>query len=120
MLKEGVPNLKRSSSFSADRSVEQFDSSEEKEEGNSTRTKCIPISIKATLTKQPRCESMRSPISDGPRISSDRAESSRTTTSGTSNGGSKRTIEPLSMGTRSTKPDSCRNDKENVIKIEES
>ncbi|KAL0460627.1 UNVERIFIED_CONTAM: protein UPSTREAM OF FLC [Sesamum latifolium] len=120
MLKEGVPNLKRSSSFSADRSVEQFDSVEEKEEGNSTRTKCIPISIKATLTKQPRCESMRSPISDGPRISSDRVESSQTATSGPSNGGSKRTIEPLSMETRSSKPDSCRNDNENVIKIEES
>ncbi|KAL0418251.1 UNVERIFIED_CONTAM: protein UPSTREAM OF FLC [Sesamum radiatum] len=119
MLKEGVPNIKRSSSFSADRSVEQFDSVEEKE-GNSTRSKCIPLSIKATLSKQPRCESMRSPISDGPRISSDRAESSRTTTSGLSNGESKRTTEPLSRETHSSKPDSCRNDKENVIKIEES
>ncbi|KAK4441221.1 protein UPSTREAM OF FLC [Sesamum alatum] len=120
MLKEGVPNLKRSSSFSADRSIEQFDSIEEKEEGSSTRTKCIPISIKATLSKQPRCESMRSPVSDGPRISSDRAESSRTPTSGPSKGGSKRTTEPLSRERHLSKPDSCRNDKENVIKIEES
>ncbi|KAI3461368.1 hypothetical protein Pfo_018031 [Paulownia fortunei] len=119
MLKEGVPNLKRSSSFNADRSTEQFDSTEDKEEGSSTRTKCIPRSIKASLSKQPRCESMRSPLSEGPRISSDRVESSRTTP-GTSNGGSKRMTEPLSEKKQSSRPDSSRNHNGNVIKIEES
>ncbi|KAL8029710.1 hypothetical protein ABFX02_14G242500 [Erythranthe guttata] len=116
MLKEGVPKLKRSSSFNADRSSERFDKTEENVEGSSsTRTKCIPRSLKASLTKQqPRCESMRSPLSDGPRISSDRAESSRTTTPGTSNGGSKRMTDPLS-----SKPNSSRTYNGNVIKIEE-
>ncbi|KAK6144320.1 hypothetical protein DH2020_021140 [Rehmannia glutinosa] len=113
MLKEGVPNLKRSSSFNADRRTENFDSTEDKEESSSTRTKCIPRSIKASLSKQPRCESMRSPLSDGPRISADRSESSRTTTPGTSNGGSKRMTEPLPATKQSS-------NNENVIKIEES
>ncbi|GFQ05216.1 protein upstream of flc [Phtheirospermum japonicum] len=108
MVKEGVPNLKRSSSFNADhKSTKKFDSIGDKERGSSTRTKCIPRSIKASISKQPRCESMRSsPLSEGPRISSDRAESSRMTTPGTSNGGSKRMTEPLPG--------------RNVIKIEES
>ncbi|PIN09612.1 hypothetical protein CDL12_17820 [Handroanthus impetiginosus] len=112
MLKENAPALKRSSSFNADRSTQQLDSIEDNEEGNSTSLKCIPRSIKASLSKQPKCESMRSPISEGPRISSERADSSRTIKAGTSNGGSKRMTEPLSG--------SSRNDEENVIKIEES
>ncbi|KAI3450626.1 hypothetical protein Pfo_007291 [Paulownia fortunei] len=118
MLKEGVPTLKRSSSFNADRL--HLDSIEDKEEASSTSLKCIPRSIKASLCKQPRCESMRSPLSEGHRISSERVVSSRTITPGTSNGGSKRMAEPLSGEKQSRKPDSSRNDKENVIKIEES
>ncbi|XP_051120669.1 protein SOSEKI 3 isoform X2 [Andrographis paniculata] len=111
MLKEGVPILKRSSSFNADRSTEQFNS-EDKEDGHCAPSKCIPRSIKASLSRQPRCESMRSPTSDGPRISSDRVESSRTTIPSSSNGGSKRMAEPRkNPGTP---------EKENVIKIEES
>ncbi|PIN04601.1 hypothetical protein CDL12_22863 [Handroanthus impetiginosus] len=120
MLKEGVPSLKRSSSFDGNRTTERFNSIEDKEEGSSTRTKCIPRSIKASLSKQPRCESMRSPPLEGPRISSDRVECSRTTTPGTSNGGSKRMTEPLSGKYQSSKPDSPRNHNDNVIKIEES
>ncbi|KAL0460135.1 UNVERIFIED_CONTAM: protein UPSTREAM OF FLC [Sesamum latifolium] len=119
-LKENVPTLQRSSSYNADRSTQQLDSNEDKEEGSSTTSKCIPKSIKASLSKQPRSESMRSPLSEGPRISSERAASSRTITPGTSNGGSKRMTEPFSGKEQSGKPDSSRNDKENVVKIEES
>ncbi|KAL0369606.1 UNVERIFIED_CONTAM: protein UPSTREAM OF FLC [Sesamum angustifolium] len=119
-LKENVPTLQRSSSYNADRSSQQLDSNGDKEEGSSTTSKCIPKSIKASLSKQPRSESMRSPLSEGPRISSERAVSSRTITPGTSNGGSKRITEPFSGKEQSGKPDSFRNNKENVIKIEES
>ncbi|KAG8387587.1 hypothetical protein BUALT_Bualt02G0037100 [Buddleja alternifolia] len=114
MLKEGVPVLKRSSSYNAERSTQQFDSTEDKEEGNSKGSKCIPRSIKASLSKQPRCESMRSPLSDGPRISSDRVESSRTITHSSSNPGSKRITELRK------RPESSKNSDENMIKIEES
>ncbi|KAL2485640.1 protein of unknown function (DUF966) [Abeliophyllum distichum] len=117
---EGVPTLKRSSSYNADRTTKEFDSVEDKDEASSTRLKCIPRSIKATLLKQPRCESMRSPISEGPRISSDRVESSRTIATVTPDGRSKRTTEPLLGKKQSRKLDSTRNDNENVIKIEES
>ncbi|CAI9774588.1 unnamed protein product [Fraxinus pennsylvanica] len=118
--KEGVSTLKRSSSYNADRTNKQFDSLEDEEEPNSTHSKCIPRSIKASLSKQPRCESMRSPLSDGPRISSDRVDSSRNITSGTASGGSKRIEEPFSEKYQSKKVDPFRDKKENVIKIEES
>ncbi|KAL1544105.1 protein SOSEKI 3-like [Salvia divinorum] len=120
MMKEGAPKLKRSSSFNADRSTEQLDSTEDKEEGGSTRTKCIPRSIKVALSKQSRCESMRSPVSEGPRISSYRVGSSRTSTPASSIGGSKRLTEPLPGKILSNKLDSSRNLNENVIQIEES
>ncbi|KAL2557436.1 hypothetical protein Fot_02175 [Forsythia ovata] len=118
--KEGVTTLKRSSSYNADRTNKQFDSVEDKEEVSSMHSKCIPRSIKASLSKQPRCESMRSPLSEGPRISSDRLDSSRNITSGTTSGGSKRIEEPFSEKNLSKKVDSFRDEKENVIKIEES
>ncbi|KAG6417653.1 hypothetical protein SASPL_119837 [Salvia splendens] len=95
MMKDGAPKLKRSSSFNADRSIRQLDSTEDKDEGGSTRTKCIPRSIKVALSKQSRYDSVRSPVSEGPRISSDGVRSSRTSTPASSNGGSKRITEPL-------------------------
>ncbi|CAI9768545.1 unnamed protein product [Fraxinus pennsylvanica] len=118
--KEGVTTLKRSSSYNADRLDKKFDSVKDKEEASSTLSKCIPMSIKASLIKQTRCESMRSPLSEGPRISSDRVDSSQNITSGTANGGSKRIEEPFSEKNQSKKVDSFRDEKENVIKIEES
>ncbi|TYI70730.1 hypothetical protein E1A91_D08G242200v1 [Gossypium mustelinum] len=56
MLKErhGHTTLKRSSSCSADRTCKELASTEEKEELNSGRTKCILRSVKASLSKQPR------------------------------------------------------------------
>lgn len=116
--KEGIPTLKRSSSYNADRSNKQFDLDEEKEETSTMHSKCIPRSIKASLAKQPRSESMRSPLSEGPRISSDGVESSRSITSNVSNGGSKRHTEPSSGKNQSRRMDSFRSEKD-VIKIEE-
>ncbi|KAK8564644.1 hypothetical protein V6N13_019825 [Hibiscus sabdariffa] len=69
--------MKRSSSCNADRSCKELDSTEEKEELHLGRTKCIPLSVKASLSKQPRSESMRSPVSDNPRNSSDGIDNSR-------------------------------------------
>ncbi|XP_022853111.1 protein UPSTREAM OF FLC isoform X2 [Olea europaea var. sylvestris] len=112
--------IKRSLSYNADRTNKQFDSLEDEKEPNSTHSKCIPRSIKASLSKQPRCESMRSPLSEGRRISSDRVDSSRNITFGTASGGSKRIEEPFSEKNLSKKVDSFRDEKENVIKIEES
>lgn len=100
VLEGDAPTLKRSSSCNADRSTQHIDSIDDKEEGSSTSSKCIPISIKASLSKQ----LLRSPLSEGRRISSERAESSRISEPDVSNG-SKRRTEPLS--------------RENVIKIEE-
>ncbi|CAA2956345.1 Hypothetical predicted protein [Olea europaea subsp. europaea] len=118
--KEGVTTLKRSSSYNVNRTEKLFDSVEDKEEASSMHSKCIPRSFKATLSKQPRCESMRSPLSEGPRISSDRVDSSRNITAGTANVGSKKIEEPFFEKSQSKKVDSFRDEKEKVIKIEES
>ncbi|KAL5565826.1 hypothetical protein UlMin_028990 [Ulmus minor] len=122
MLKEGGHTaLKRSSSYNADRTCKQLDSNEDKEEptSGSGRSKCIPLSIKASLTKQPRSESMRSPASDKPRNSSDGSDGLRTITPSVSTGTSKRITDPSSVGKESSKRlDSFREEK--VIKIEES
>ncbi|KAB1226789.1 Protein UPSTREAM OF FLC [Morella rubra] len=121
MLKEeedGVNALKRSSSCNAARTCKQSDSVEEKQESNSGGSKCIPRSIKASLSKHPRSESMRSPVSDKPRNSSDGADSSQIMTSSASNGGSNRITEPSSGRKQSNKLDSFGEEK--VIKIDES
>lgn len=98
---------------------EHGDSVEDRGEKSSI-IKCIPRSIKASLNKQQaRSESMKSPLSEGPRISSDGIGSSRTITSDTSCGGSKRITEP-SDKRHSDRIDSFREEKDNVIKIEES
>lgn len=102
------------------RTSKQLDSIEDKEESNSGHSKCIPRSIKASLSKQPRSDSMKSPISDKPRNSSDRVDSSQSIPSTSSNDSSKRTIEPVSGEKPSNRLDSFREEKENVIKIEES
>ncbi|KAF5937676.1 hypothetical protein HYC85_025182 [Camellia sinensis] len=109
MLREegdGFSALKRSSSYNADRSSKQLDSAADKEDTTSVLSKCIPCSTKASLIKQPRSESMRSPVSEGPRISSDRVDSSRTI----SNGSSRRITEPSPK--HSKKLESFREEKE--------
>ncbi|KAJ8543882.1 hypothetical protein K7X08_025500 [Anisodus acutangulus] len=113
--------LKRSSSYNADRINKELGDSVEDKEEKSSGTKCIPRSIKASLNKQQaRSESMKSPLSEGPRISSDGIGSARTNTSDSSRGGSKRITEPSPVNRHSNRIDSFREDKDNVIKIEES
>ncbi|KAL6952600.1 hypothetical protein U1Q18_045654 [Sarracenia purpurea var. burkii] len=117
---DGFTGLKRSSSYSADRSYKQLDSAAEKEETTLVHSKCIPRSIMASLSKQPRCESMRSPVSEGPRISSDGVDSSQTIAPSTSTGSSRRITEPSLGKNQSKMLDSFREEKAIVVKIEES
>lgn len=122
MLREagdGPSSLTRSSSCNADRTCnKQLDIIEDNEEDTSGRSKCIPRSIKASIIKQPRSESMRSPLSDKPRNSSDGADSSQVNHSSTTSGSSKRITEHISGNKQSKKIDSYRVE-EKVIKIEE-
>ncbi|CAH9072823.1 unnamed protein product [Cuscuta europaea] len=89
---KGVAVLRRSSSFNADRTNSQVDLVEDKEDACSTGLKCIPLSIMASISKHPRSESMRSPLSECPRMSSGGAI---TPTDSRSRGASKRITEPL-------------------------
>ncbi|XP_031401930.1 protein UPSTREAM OF FLC isoform X2 [Punica granatum] len=114
----GVIALKRSSSYNADRTCKASDSADNGE-SISGRSKCIPLSIKGSLVKQPRSDSLRSPLSDKPRKSSDRGDSFRTTPTSTSNTSSRRITEPLSGDKQSKRLGSFR-EEEKVIKIEES
>lgn len=114
---EGTATLKRSSSYNADR-TNNGDPNLEKEE-NTTRTKCIPRSLKPSLGKHPKSESMRSPISEGPRISSETGSSSRIVSPCPSNCSSKRMTGQCSAKKQSGRLESFREEKENVIKIEE-
>lgn len=102
------------------RSCKKLDSEGDREESTSGRLKCIPISIKASLNKQLRSESMRSPISDKPRNSSDGVDGAHINTHCISNGVSKRIAHPSSLKKKSKRLDSFREEKEKVIKIEES
>ncbi|XP_010243223.1 PREDICTED: protein UPSTREAM OF FLC [Nelumbo nucifera] len=110
---EGLPVLKRSSSCNADRASKASDPAEDKEEMESARSKCIPRSIKASLGKQARSETMRSPVSEGPRNSSAGADCMQSPSSA-SNISSRRMTEPLVK-----KSSKSREEKEKVIKIEE-
>ncbi|XP_075491578.1 protein SOSEKI 3-like isoform X1 [Primulina tabacum] len=120
MYKEGIPTLQRSSSDNAGRNFQQMDPVDYKEETSTVRLKCIPRSIKASLSPQPKGESMRFPLSEVSRIPSDATEISRSIITGTSNDGSKTSTEPLMGQKQSRRSESCRNEEENVIKIEES
>ncbi|XP_055960286.1 protein SOSEKI 3 [Mercurialis annua] len=122
MLKEegnGPGTLKRSSSYNADRTSKQADPVEDNDESTSGRSKCIPRSIKASISKHPRSESMRSPISDKPRSSSDGPDGSATLHCTRSNGSSFRITDPTSSNKQTKKLDSFREEKETMIKIEE-
>uniref|UniRef100_A0A7N1A6J6 SOSEKI DIX-like domain-containing protein n=1 Tax=Kalanchoe fedtschenkoi TaxID=63787 RepID=A0A7N1A6J6_KALFE len=93
MLKEigGLAALNRSSSFDAERTFKLSNADEDKDEVASKGSKCIPLSIKTSLTRHPRSESMRSPFSERPRISSESDRSLSSTTS-VSVGNSKRIV----------------------------
>ncbi|XP_076884387.1 protein SOSEKI 3-like [Bidens hawaiensis] len=115
LKEEGTGTLKRSSSFNADR-TSNGDSILNKDE-TTTRTKCIPKSLKPSFGKHPKHQPMRSPVSEGPRISSEAGPSSRIVSPCPSNGSSKRITDPSSKK-QSGRLESFR--EENVVKIEES
>ncbi|KAJ0616813.1 hypothetical protein HanIR_Chr02g0094661 [Helianthus annuus] len=117
LKEEGVATIKRSNSFNADR-TNNGDSVLDKEE-TTTRTKCIPKSLKPSFGKHSKHEPMRSPVSEGPRISSEAGPSSRIVSPCPSNGSSKRITDPSSSKKQSGRLESFREEKENVIKIEE-
>lgn len=120
LLKEegdGNTSLKRSSSYNADRTCKQSDTVEDTEDSNSGGSKCIPRAIKASLSKQPRNDSMRSPAFDKPKSSSDGADSSQDTSASTSNSVSRRVTEPATGKKHSKRVESF--EEEKVIKIEE-
>ncbi|XP_008807694.1 protein UPSTREAM OF FLC isoform X2 [Phoenix dactylifera] len=111
---QGVPILKRSSSYNADRSCKSPDSRRDKEKVvDSSRSKCLPRTIRKTSNKQPKNETMRSPISDGPRNSSAGADTH------SSKGGSRRITDTSSLKGSSMRLESFREEKDKVIKIEE-
>ncbi|KAH9612640.1 hypothetical protein KSS87_003068 [Heliosperma pusillum] len=114
-------SLKRSSSNNADRSssFRHCDVLDNDEETSSTRSKCIPRSIKASPSKHPRSELMRSPLPDKPRVSSAGGCESLVISHDASNLGSNRTSEPSSVKSPSTRVNSFR-EEEKIIKIEES
>lgn len=83
----------------------------EKDEVNTARTKCIPRLLKGKSVKS---ESMRSPISDGPRISSE-GPNSRIVSPCPSNCSSRRMTNKKQSG----RLESFREEKDNMVKIEE-
>ncbi|GAB2275136.1 hypothetical protein Dimus_009898 [Dionaea muscipula] len=115
---DGCASLKRSSSYNSERTSKQLDSIDD-EEVTTGQSKCIAHAVKASLIKQPRSESMRSPHADKPRISSDRFDQLRAATNDSSTG-SARMIDPSSGKKASKELDSLREDPEKITKIEES
>ncbi|KAJ4979270.1 hypothetical protein NE237_010050 [Protea cynaroides] len=116
---DGPTVLKRSSFINADRTAEISESAGDKErETGVVHSKCIPRSIKSSLVKQPRNETMRSPVSEVPRNSSAAAEGSQSLTDGAYNGGSRRITDP-SLGKRPSKRFNSFREEE-VMKIDES
>ncbi|KAI3688163.1 hypothetical protein L1987_81872 [Smallanthus sonchifolius] len=117
LKEEGIATLKRSSSYNADRTNNGNNDKEE----TTTLAKCIPKSLKPSLGKHPKNELMRSPVSEGPRISSETGSSSRIVSPCPSSCSSKRiTTDPCSSKKQSGRLESFREEKENVDKIEES
>ncbi|XP_054812767.1 protein SOSEKI 3 isoform X2 [Prosopis cineraria] len=114
---DGQNVLKRSSSYNDERACRELNPQDDKEESSAGHSKCILRSIKASFSKHSRSESMRSPVSDGPRNSSDRTDG-KSISPVTSNGSSKRITEPSTGKKQSKKIDSCK--EEEVIQIEES
>ncbi|KAK9079103.1 hypothetical protein SSX86_000773 [Deinandra increscens subsp. villosa] len=115
---EGITTLKRSSSYNADR-TNNGDHVLDKEE-TTTLAKCIPKSLKPSLGKHPKNEPMKSPVSEGPRFSSEAGPSSRIVSPSPSSCSSKRiTTDPCCSKKQSGRLESFREEKENVIKTEE-
>ncbi|GMH10933.1 hypothetical protein Nepgr_012774 [Nepenthes gracilis] len=122
MLKDGgdgCTSLNQFSSYNADRTSKQLGSADH-QETPSARSRCIPQSIKASLSKQPRCKSMRSPNSEKHRISTEGVDEPHIISPQASAAGSARIADPFSGKKPSKSLDSFREEKENIIKIKES
>ncbi|PKU67931.1 hypothetical protein MA16_Dca006966 [Dendrobium catenatum] len=105
-MREGLPTLKRSSSFNADRSNKSPYSKREKERFvDSSRSKCLPRPTKISSNKPSRNEIMKSAMSDCPRNSSAGPDCSQSSIDGSK---------------RITDISSVKEDNEKTIKIEES
>ncbi|KAM0045204.1 putative protein SOSEKI [Helianthus debilis subsp. tardiflorus] len=117
LKEEGTATLKRSSSHNTDR-TDNGNHVSDKEE-TATLIKCIPKSLKASLSKHSKNEPMNSPVHEGPRISSEAGPSSRIVSPCPSNCSSKRiTTDPCSSK-HSGRLESFREEKDNAIKVEE-
>ncbi|ESW22139.1 hypothetical protein PHAVU_005G130600 [Phaseolus vulgaris] len=121
LKEEGGHNvLKRSSSFNSERTSTELKSQDMEESSSPGNSKCVPQSVKASLTNQSLGERMISPVSDGSRNSMDRTNGSGIS-SAPSNGSSKRITETSSgSGRKQSKRIDSYREEERVIKIEES
>lgn len=118
---DGVPTLKRSSSYNADRTCKSLDTRKERNKVvDSSRSNCLPRTIKVTSNKQSRNETMRSPISNATGMSSAVLDCGKASPNCSSRGGSKRITDyASSLKGSSSRFESFREDKEKVIVIEE-
>lgn len=88
----------------------------DKSDSTLTRSKCVPRSIMASLSKQPRSASMRYSVYEGPKISFEGGFNSCISSPCPSNNGSKR----FTVAKKESKRmESFSDNKENVIKVEE-
>ncbi|XP_073221671.1 protein SOSEKI 3-like isoform X1 [Cicer arietinum] len=109
--------LKRSSSFEAERTSKELKSQNMEESSSLINSNCSSRPAKASPMTKPSSESIRSPISDGPRNSADRITNSGIS-SVPSNGSRKSITGHSSEKKQSSRLDSFREEK--VFKIEES
>ncbi|KAJ0967233.1 hypothetical protein J5N97_024150 [Dioscorea zingiberensis] len=113
---EGVPTLKRSSSYNADRCCKSTDSRKEQEKvGDSSHSKCLPRAIKITSNKQSRNDTMRSPISDVTGMSTAVLDCGKASPNCSSKGGSRRITDSSSLKGSSRSLESFREDKEKIL-----
>lgn len=98
------------------------DSKKEKElRTDSSRSKCLPKTIKIMSNKQSRNATMRSPTSEAPRTSSAMLDSSKSSPLCSSKAGSSRIItDASSQKGSSMRLESFKEHNDKVIKIEES
>ncbi|XP_040382817.1 uncharacterized protein LOC102700546 isoform X2 [Oryza brachyantha] len=119
--KVGTPTLKRSSSYDEDRVCRVSDSNRDMESmAESGSFRCLPQTIKMISCKQSRSGTILSPNSDVRNSSSRQECSTRSSPLGSSKSASNRMTD-LSLGKlSSSRVESFHEEKEKVIKIEES
>ncbi|KAK1260853.1 hypothetical protein QJS04_geneDACA002217 [Acorus gramineus] len=118
---EVFSTLKRSSSYNADRNYKSTESPTDRERCvDSSRSKCLPRTIKISSNRHPKSGSTRSPLSESARNSSAGTDyTAQSASLPTSKASSKRFTEPSGKGS-SMRLESFNEEKEKVIKIEES